>query len=246
MDNSNMEYDYYPEMPEKKKGFTLGKLFGWLGTILVVVVYLLIMFRIFISNDTSVAKSFIWTEDNLKIYENKGGLTVYSQKLEGYTIRDDNGTVVESASYTDLSEDGLFKVGSLMYVQDTKELILTVRFNDTCEELYSERYSLDPSKGELFVFSLTDGEKTYSDYTYVTDERFVYHYRRLIFKNVELEGVRTLTVNGYCVGMPDLDKPVLKMTVYDANLKMKRVDIRDYSPAKINSDIKKPPYVKFN
>ncbi len=245
MDNSNMEYDYYPDEPEIKKGFSVGKIFKWVGIVFVILVYLLIMFRIFISKDTSLAKKFVWTDENVAVYNEKGGLSVYSHDLAGYTLRDENGTVIATASYKELSEDGLFKIGSIMYVQDTKEFIITVRYNDTCEELYSEKYSLDPKKGELFVFMLTDGEKTYSDYTYISDERFVYHYRRLIFKNVDLSDVSKLTIKGYCVGMPDLEKPVLEMGAYDVNCRNKRVDIRDYKPAKVDTALKTPPYVKF-
>ncbi len=246
MDNNNMEYDYYPEEPEKKKGFTVGKIFKYLAIALVVLVYALVFFRIAISKDTKLAKSFIWTEESASAYSENGGLTVYTQKLEGYTLRDDTGNVIETVNYEELSEDGLFQVSNFMYVEETGEIIITVRYNDNCEELYCDKYSLDPKAGEIFVFELSGGGETYSDYTFVTDERFVYHYRRLIFSGVELENAGTLSLIGYCVGNPDREKPVVNMTIYDSHLKREVLDLEKYLPAKVNGNLKTPPYVKFD
>ena len=244
-DNNNMEFDYYPE-EEKKKSSPVGSILKYLATALIVLVFALVFFRIAISNDTKLAKSFIWTPENVAAYNEKGELTVASQELTGYTLRDENGTVIESVSYEELSEDGLFKVGNLMYVKETKELIVTVRYNDTCEEEFCKKYSLDPSSGEIFVFELVGGEKTYGEYSFVTDERFVYHYRRLIFKNVELDSAKTLTLIGYSVGNPDKEKPAVKMTVYDSNIKTEAVKLDKYLPAEVYGDLKAPPYVKFD
>ena len=65
-----MEYDYYPYDDEKeyKKRFTFGKLLKYIIIALIILVYALIFFRIAISNDTDIAKSFIWTLDSAKAY----------------------------------------------------------------------------------------------------------------------------------------------------------------------------------
>lgn len=241
-----MEYDYYPEESEKKKDSLALKILKYLAIAVVVLVYALLFFRIFISNDTSLAKSFIWTEKSVAAYDEKGGLSVYTQKLEGYTLYDEDGEVAETVTYNDLSKDGLFKVSNFMYVKDTKEVIITVRYNDTCEKKYSEKYSLDPDASELFVFELQGGGKTYGDYTYVTDERFVYHYRRLVFSGVDIKDLRTLSLVGYCVGNPDREESVVDMTIYDSHLDVKALDFKKLLPAKVNSQLKNPPYVKFD
>lgn len=243
-DNNNMDFDYYPE-EEKKKSSLVGSILKYLASALIVLVFALVFFRIAIANDTKLAKSFIWTPESVSAYNEKGGLTVVSQELTGYTLRDENGTVIESVSYDELSEDGLFKTGNLMYVKETRELIVTVRYNDTCESEFCKKYSLDPNATEIFVFELVDGEKTYSDYSFVTDERFVYHYRRLIFKNVDLDSAKTLTIVGYSVGNPDREKPAVKMTVYDSNIKTEAVKLDKYLPAKAG-ELQSPPYVKFD
>ena len=139
-----MEYDYYPYDDEKennKKRFTLGKLVKYLIIAFIVLVYALIFFRIAISNDTDIAKSFIWTEASVKAYNdsNGKGLTVLSQELETYPLTDQDGNVIEMVTFKELSDDGLFKVSNFMYVKETKEVIITLRYNDTCEKLYSEK-----------------------------------------------------------------------------------------------------------
>ena len=241
-----MEYDYYPEEPEKKKGFGIGKLVKYIIIAVIVLVYALLFFRIFISNDTGLAKDFVWTADSVAAYDENGTLSVYKQELKGYTLRDESGNVIESVTFDKLSEDGLFAVSNFMYVEETSEVIITVRYNDECERLYSEKYSLDPSKGELFVFELSGGARTYSDYTYLTDERFVYHYRRLVFKDVELADLSSLSLVGYCVGMPDRAKPVVDMPIYDSHIELEPVKLRDILPAKKNDGLLTPPYVKFD
>ncbi len=246
MSYSTMEYDYFPEEPEKKKGVSVGKILKYLAMALIVLVYALLFFRIFISNDTSLAKSFVWTEKSIAAYDENGGISVYTQELEGYSIYNDDGDVVETVSYNELSEDGLFKVSNFMYVKDTREVIITLRYNDTCEKLYSEKYSVDPDAHELFVFELRGGEKTYSDYVYLTDERFVYHYRRLVFGDVDIENVGTLSLVGYCVGNPNREDSVLDMTIFDSHLSVKPLDFKKLLPADLSSDLKTPPYVKFD
>ena len=246
MSYSTMEYDYFPEEPEKKKGFSVGKLLKYIAYALIVLVYALLFFRIFISNDTSLAKSFVWTEKSVAAYDEKGGISVYSQELKGYTLYDENGEVSETVSYSELSEDGLFKISNFMYVKDTREVIITLRYNDTCEKTYSEKYSLDPNSTELFVFELRGGEKTYSDYVYLTDERFVYHYRRLVFSDVDIENAKLLSLVGYCVGNPDKEESVFDMTVYDSHVAVEAVNFKKLLPAELSPELKTPPYVKFD
>ncbi|MBR2431567.1 MAG: hypothetical protein IKB23_01500 [Clostridia bacterium] len=245
-----MEYDYYPYDDEKennKKRFTIGKLVKYLIIAFIVLVYALIFFRIAISNDTDIAKSFIWTEASVKAYNdsNGKGLTVLSQELETYPLTDKDGNVIEMVTFKELSDDGLFKVSNFMYVKETKEVIITLRYNDTCEELYSEKYGIDTSVSELFVFTLTGGANRYTEYSYVTDARFTYHYRRLIFTGIELDDMATLSLQAYCVGEPNYEKPVCDMPIYDNHIEMKRVDLSDYTPVKVNTDIKTPPYIDF-
>ena len=246
-----MEYDYYPYDDEKennKKRFTIGKLLKYIAIAMIVLIYALIFFRIGISNDTEIAKSFIWTEESVKAYNdsNGKGITVLSQKLEAYPLTDEDGNVLEMVRFDELSEDGYFKVSNFMYVKETKEVIITLRYNDTCKEYYSEEYGVDTSVSELFVFTLTGGGKTYSDYTYVTDSRFTYNYRRLIFTGIELDEVASLSIQAYCVGNPDSEKPACDMPIYDSHLDTKRVELEEYLPAKVNPDLKKPPYVDFD
>ena len=245
-----MEYDYYPydDQNEDKKRFTFGKLLKYIVIAFIVLVYALIFFRIGISNDTEIAKSFIWTEASVKAYNQNGGkgLTVLSQELEAYPLTDEDGNVLEMVTFDELSEDGFFKVSNFMYVKETKEVIITLRYNDTCEELYSEKYSVDTSVSELFVFTLAGGAKRYTEYTYVTDSRFTYNYRRLVFTGIELDGLASMSIQAYCVGNLDYEKPACDMTIYDSHVATKRVDLSDYLPAKINPDIQEPPYVDFN
>ena len=245
-----MEYDYYPydDEREDKKRFTLGKLLKYFAIAFIVLVYALIFFRIAISNDTDIAKSFIWTVESAKEFNSSQGrgITVLSQELKAYPLTDEDGNILEVVTFDELSPDGLFKVSNFMYVKETKEVIITLRYNDTCEELYSERYGIDTGASELFVFTLTGGENRYTDYTYVSDSRFTYHYRRLIFTGVELDGLASINLQAYCIGNLNYDMPACDMIIDDSHIEMEAVDLSDYLPAKANPDLQDPPYVNFN
>jgi hypothetical protein len=125
-------------------------------------------------------------------------------------------------------------VGSVVEGEKAVEIGLIDRLgglSDAIESLY-----------ELIEIS----EKRYSDYTYVSDSRFTYHYRRLIFKGVELDELAKINLQAYCVGNLDYDKPACDMVIYDSHIEMEPVSLKDYLPAKAHPDLQKPPYVNFD
>jgi len=255
-----MEYDYYPEEEAAKKGFSFGKLLKFIGIGLVIFVYLLVFFRIFINTDTKKSKKFIWDERAIEAYnQDPDSFEVLTQKLDGYVVTDGEGGY-KAVSYSLMSRNGYFTVGSFVYVKTTSQVQLTLRYSNSALKALAECYSLEtlPEKSdEVFCFALYDGERYYTEYSYTTDARFTYNYRRLLFEGIDLEALNTLSLCIYYVNdCDDLDlrykalksendgddTPVLDtniITFYDKNESLEKYKLSSHLPPKLESSLKK-------
>ena len=266
MDNQTMDNDYYSDGDVKPKS-RVGKVFRYVGLALIVLVYGLIMFRIFIKSDPKEAKSFIWTDKSVAAYENnKDGFDVFSQKIRTYQRQigeDENGIPqYETVTYNDITSDGTFRVSNMIYVRTTKELIVTVRYNRTAVEALKEVYGFETvPQGELFFFALDgvgkSGDAYATDYSYTSFSKFTYEYRRLVFSDVELPEKSTLYLNVYYVGDVRLDSPLefypdkkekglsvrLTLPIYDPYIGGDKYKIEKALPPAENDRLKKAPYV---
>jgi hypothetical protein len=109
-------------------------------------------------------------------------------------------------------EDGMFSIYTIVYIPRAKQLQFTVRINDRAlnylAEDYPEAKQMDKNGEELYTYSLSvrreEETATVSYYLYTCDHSFGYTYRRLIFDNIELEGVTSVKLNVAFAGKPNV------------------------------------------
>jgi hypothetical protein len=262
MDNGVMENDYYSDGSEKPKSL-VGRIGGWIGLAIIVLVMGLIFFRIYIQKVPSAAAQFIWTADTLAAYqEDADSLKIYTQELTSYnypTGKDANGQMeYERITYNTITSDGTFQVSDLVYIPSTKELQITVRYNRLAISKVMEAYSLsEEPTGELFFFAIEgiqDSENGYAtDYSYFSYSRFTYEYRRLVFRNVDLTNSSLLYLNVYYRDDVSLENPLtfdastnypveITLPIYDSYLGWEDYSQSKALPATL-TELVDPPYV---
>ena len=102
--------------------------------------------------------------------------------VSAYQKSDDRAFLTHKIPH-DISEDGYFTAYALSYSRYTKELQITVRYNDGLYEKYLE--GSDPDK---YYFELRDaeGNTVATSTTVATKERYFYNHLRLAFADVEI------------------------------------------------------------
>lgn len=154
-----------------------------------------LVLRMFMSNPPSKMERVVWNEPLLAAYNESAAK---GEKLEILQIPTSNA----------FSEEGMFSLYTVTYAPSIKQLQFTVRYNNRIMNYLVKDYpEADKITGEVYTFSLEvkrgEGTELLTGYTYTAQERFGYTYRRLIFENVELEGVTNATVNVAYVGAPN-------------------------------------------
>lgn len=251
-----MEYEYYPEeylkKPKKKKSL-VKRIFTWAVILLILFVYGFLIFRIFIQSDTKIAKTFIWTADTVAAYEKDPDAFEAFTQENTYVYYDPDTKETFEYAYDTFSGDdaahtheGQFHTSQFVYVPSSKEFQITLRYNEEGVRELLATYGLEEAPaGELFCFALTDGTNYYTDYTFLTDSRFTYEYRRLCFPGIDLENVQQMQLEIYYVGDVRKSAPYDSMTVYLSDIPMEDYKLKGSLPGKVNDDLQTPPYVVY-
>ena len=167
-----------------------------------------------------------------------------------YTEAQGNGTGLEMLQIPTsdaFSEDGMFSLYTVTYTPAAKQLQFTVRYNNRVLNYllqdYPDAQSVIDADGEVYVFSLTvrkDGkEETLTAYSYVGQERFGYTFRRIIFNDIDLEGVSIVTVNAAYVGKPSAIRHTMTAYNYAVHKTVYDLPIFSYSkPQGVTDGIK--------
>ena len=169
---------------------TMKKTLKIIATVFVFTVIGALIVRALISNDKTVFDEFTVTEESKAAYAETGSLTVDTLDLKHF-----------------ISMNGYFSAYSLYYVEETGELQVTVRYNDSALEytktkkheditfmLLKRVESVDLTGksvsdiDEENQFKLYDGEYYLGETVEAKSRWGLYNYRKLIFKNVELSG----------------------------------------------------------
>ncbi|MBR6806983.1 MAG: hypothetical protein IKM46_01240 [Clostridia bacterium] len=191
-----------------------------------------LIIRAAISTDKSVFDDFMVTDESRSAYADGGKLTVGTLDLKHY-----------------ISMNGYFSAYSMYYVEETGELQITVRYNNSALDytktekhedfefmLVKRTKAVDltgKSAGDIeeeTQFDLYDGEY-YLPETVDTESRWgLYKYRKLIFKNVELtqtdEIALVLAPKGATVPSPE-DDALIRKEAYDTYFDMQNVHYKD-------------------
>lgn len=206
------------EDEEFKSRSVIGKIFSfralkflikWIGYSLIILVFALLLWRIFSSKLPKAASQLIWTEQAYSSYEELGkDLLIYTQ---------DVGTVFD--------KDGKFSLYSLHYIPAVDEIQFTVRYNKSTLDKLAEELTEQAQKelGESFTdadivtaesftempfaFKLRDNlGRIYTDYEYTTFEKGRYVYVRIAFSGVDVFDLekQSPTVN---LPIPEVSNP---------------------------------------
>ena len=228
---------------------------------LVIAVYALIFYRIYLQNNSGVkiVNQLISNTETVKAfrdtYEKGESFDVYSQNLTSYTLvletdADKKPTKTTNIIYNEYSQSknyyGTFYVTGFLYYEDSEQVVITLRYNRSALNALKEDYKLSDIPSEPFFFTLDDGKQFYDEYEYVSDKKFTYYYRRIIFNSVSLEDIKSLSLNIYYVGdSEDYYAPLDYIPIYDSRVpleKVKNVAALEY----ITSGLKKKPIANVN
>ncbi len=143
-----------------------------------------LVLRLILSNPPSSMKKVVWNE----------------KAFDAYKATDGEFEVLKIPTSDSFSTDGFHTIYETAYIPSINQLQFTVRHNDRAlnyiEKDYPEIREAEKNGDELYVYTLTisraDEETTVTGYGYASDDRFDYTYRRLIFEDVDLNGVTSV------------------------------------------------------
>ena len=265
--------DEYVE--DKKNKLSIGKILKYALYGVILFVFLFSIYRIFVQNK-DYSDYLLWNDQSVAAYKEKKKLTVWTQDMSSFTFaleRDENGIPIEDNEYVytyspfserevirkiagttetkTISFRGVYKTSGPMYIEETKQLIITFRVNRTANGVLQELYELDTKpSGDIYIFTLQDNQgNIYTDYDYVTFSENTYYYYRLVFNNVNypfpknyLEvtaaDIIELKLNVFYKDLFNINSPVDTMTVGNNLITPDRYDLDDALPAKVDPDLK--------
>lgn len=168
-DYTNENADIFDE-PQKKKGFTFGKLIKWICLAFIIAVCAILFARCYMYNDSPIVKKVITD----------------SKFTDAYNADKENFEVLQygiKSSWVAIKENRLIEFNYLYYVPKTEQLQFSVKYN---LDLPGEDVGLP------FKFKLTDSDgNEYTSYTYEFEKRYGYGYYRLCFDGIKLENDNT-------------------------------------------------------
>ncbi len=258
-------------MDEKPPKVSVIAILKYIGAAVIIFVFALLFYRICAQRE-DFSDKFVWTEEAIAVYQETGSLTVWTQNMSSFTLtleRDENNlpTYTYQYIYSPYSEqdaddpentnnprnafEGVFFVSDPMYIEETEQLIVTLRVNRTADDCLIDHYNLSyvPSKKD-FIFTLTDGLTTYADYSYITFEKNSYFYYRLVFDNIpysyakSYEGVTEndiveLSLNVYYGKLFHESSPIAIITVANNMIVGDAYKIKKALPAELPADLTK-------
>ena len=208
-----------------------------------------LVLRMITSNPPGSMKKVVWNDTLLNAYN-----TAKAEKSEFEVLQipaDDSFSSKPTVDGQPVSEtygeDGMFSIYTIVYIPQAKQLQFTVRINDRSlnylSEDYPEAIQMDKDGQELYTYSLSvrreEETATVSDYSYTCAHRFGYTYRRLIFDNIELEGVTSVKLNVAFAGKPTVVRQTVNIYSSASFPSIKALPDFGYkAPSKVTDGIK--------
>jgi len=171
-----------------KKVKTVLKLLVFLTSLCI---YLFFFFRVCSSNDPKVMQQIVWNETTVAAYQQEpDAFQAFEQFPSAY-----------------MTVDGSFWITNIVYLPQAKQLQVTVKYNDSTLRKLKEAIGSDYQiPDEPFVYYLVDDNGTrYDEYSFISDEKSIYNYRRLVFENIDLTDVSIMYIKMESVDGADLD-----------------------------------------
>lgn len=228
MDNDNYNDNYYEEFEKKKHG-PVYRAVSWALIIFVIAFGVFLFARIRINNHAPTeVEATLWDGAAYSAYlSSPDTFEVYSYTLESYYKESAENT--ERVTRNIMTKNLNIKFTAMEYMKDADELQFTVRYNEATAQEYAAN-----DGGETFIFLLRDDNgNVYGDYSYKGyEQNFMgskrYNYRRLVFHDIDLSDIKTLTMYVYTANAVITDKNhVDSIVVYDAYLPLTK---KEFTP----------------
>jgi hypothetical protein len=202
-----------------KKGFTFWKLVKWGLALVTFAIYLLLTMR-------------ACAMDGLKDTSKTRALLRNETLLAAYAKSPDSLTVLAGPEDSISTTDGRLTVTNIRWIDAVDQFQLTIRYNDSLARSIMNEFSLrEEPTGEYLTFALRDDAgNLYTAFEYITDEVFVYNFRRLVFDGVQLDDCNTLRLEVYFTGYVNYENksaPLNSLPVYS-----KADGLQPYEPKK--------------
>ncbi|MBP5245151.1 MAG: hypothetical protein J6036_01665 [Clostridia bacterium] len=157
----------YFDIEEPEKGFSIKKLFKWIGILIIIAIDLTIFIRCVTTRDDKIV-SKILKDDTY---------------IEAYKSDPENFKVLQygmERSWVAVEEGRLIEFNYLYHIETAKELQFSVKYNKSIA--HRGENGEDP-----FVFRLIDDKNNvYDDYFFERKTKGDYCYMRMCFKDIEL------------------------------------------------------------
>jgi hypothetical protein len=205
--------------PDPPKWRTIGfKVFKIAFTAFAFFLIGLMVFRLMSSKPPKNMKQLVWDEALVALVAEN---TASGEQTEIKNI----------VSYDSFSEDGMFSVYTIIYIPELEQLQFTVRYNNRALNYLDADYpGAKDAEGEHYVFMLRDDHGTkYTDYSYTSDKKMGYTYRRLIFNGVDFTDVSAMYVDVYYSGDFDAEKEA-RHTMYVYRYDFAQNKYTDFTP----------------
>ena len=154
-------------------------------------IYLFFFFRICSSNDPRAMQRIVWNETTVAAYQQDPAAF---EALEQFP-----------SAY--MTVDGSFWITNIVYLPEAKQLQVTVKYNDSTLRKLKEAIGSDYSiPEEPFVYYLVDDKgNRYDEHSFISAEKSIYNYRRLVFENIDLTDVSIMYIKMESVDSAGVD-----------------------------------------
>ena len=218
------EYEEYSQQKMSPARILLGKIFGWIGRILVFGIIALVMWRILFSGRIPAKmKTLIVNENTYAAYLDEGNtLTMYTQPQEQVIMEGDSA--------------GYFWVCRAVFIPEADQVQILVRYNNSTLSRLAEDFELDRTLErsedilDVTLVITVDPDPTNDTTTDrqkirirptgepIGDATMMYNYRLLVFDGVTFDPASTinLSIEFYLNGYVDYDaNPLGSLVIYE-------------------------------
>ena len=192
-------------------------------------IYTFFIFRLCTADDPKAMTDIIWNDIS----------------RAAYTSSPETFEALEQEPDTYITNDGRFWISNVVYLPTAKQLQLTIKYNSSTLKYLTqelEEASTDDTESqdvritlpdEPFSYSLIDNSGVrYQVYTAEAARKQNYHYRRLVFENIDLTDVTDLYVDIYYVGAQNYAAiPYGSLKAWDADLPVTQRNLKKELPA---------------
>ena len=191
------------------KKFTVKNVLKLIAVLIIITVYTLLLGRMFLAKDRGIMDKYLPTEEFLSI------------------ASENTQILTQNINYT-MDENGYYRISNLVYIPETGELQINVRYNNSTIDVLNERYSDSSDKEEPFCYELIDNNNnSYSFGGYIAKNNMIYNFRKLLFKGIDFESVERLYLDVKYVGDVNTDAPMsVRFTVYNSSEEEHKSDLK--------------------